>query len=74
MEIVHVYTKLRSEFGRQALFSDRPTELVVDVIPDPSLGLQFIQKTPRDRATQACRDMSEHQVGGYLRLPHEPCV
>uniref|UniRef100_A0A7N6FGR4 Dynein, axonemal, intermediate chain 2b n=2 Tax=Anabas testudineus TaxID=64144 RepID=A0A7N6FGR4_ANATE len=62
MEIVHVYTKLRGEFGRQCLFSDRPAELLVDVPPDPSLGLQFIQKTPRDQAVQACRDMSEHQV------------
>ncbi|XP_039978069.1 dynein intermediate chain 2, axonemal [Xiphias gladius] len=62
MEIVHVYTKLRGEFGRQCLFSDRPAELLVDVVPDPSLGLQFIQKTHIDQALQACRDMSEHQV------------
>ncbi|XP_022603131.1 dynein intermediate chain 2, axonemal [Seriola dumerili] len=62
MEIVHVYTKLREEFGRQAIFSDRPAELLVDVLPDPSLGLQFIEKTPRDQALQACLDMSEHQV------------
>uniref|UniRef100_A0A672ZFR1 Dynein, axonemal, intermediate chain 2b n=1 Tax=Sphaeramia orbicularis TaxID=375764 RepID=A0A672ZFR1_9TELE len=62
MEIVHVYTKLRSEFGRQYLFSDRPTELLVDIPPDPSLAMQFITKTPRDQATQACREMSEHQV------------
>ncbi|CAJ1054150.1 dynein intermediate chain 2%2C axonemal isoform X1 [Xyrichtys novacula] len=62
MEIVHVYTKLRSEFGRQCLFSDRPAELLVDVSPDPNLALQFIQKTRRDQAMQASRDMSEHQV------------
>ena len=62
MEIVHVYTKLRSEFGRECLFSDRPAELLVDVPPDPSLALQFIQRTHRDQAVQACGDMSEHQV------------
>ncbi|KAM6974951.1 LOW QUALITY PROTEIN: dynein axonemal intermediate chain 2-like [Tautogolabrus adspersus] len=62
MEIVHVYSKLRAEFGRQCLFSDRPTELLVDVPPDPSLAQHFIRKTPRDQALQACLDMSEHQV------------
>uniref|UniRef100_A0A3Q3XBQ1 Uncharacterized protein n=1 Tax=Mola mola TaxID=94237 RepID=A0A3Q3XBQ1_MOLML len=62
MEIVHVYTKLRGEFGRQVLLSDRPAELLVDVPPDPSLALQFLHRTPRDQVLQACRDMSEHQV------------
>ncbi|XP_034400408.1 dynein intermediate chain 3, ciliary [Cyclopterus lumpus] len=62
MEIVHVYTKLRLEFGRQCLFSDRPAELLVDVPTDQSLAPQFIQKTHRDQGLQACRDMSEHQV------------
>lgn len=62
MEIVHVYTKPRGEFGRQCLFLDRPAELLVDVPPEPSLALQFVQKTPRDQAAQACREMSEHQV------------
>ncbi|XP_044028014.1 dynein axonemal intermediate chain 2 isoform X1 [Siniperca chuatsi] len=72
MEIVHVYTRLRSEFGRQCLLSDRPAELLVDVPPDPSLALQFIQKTPRDQALQACRDMSEHQVNTE-RFESESC-
>ncbi|KAK9527046.1 hypothetical protein VZT92_015711 [Zoarces viviparus] len=62
MEIVHVYRKLRSKFGRQSLFSDRPAELLVDVHTDQSLGHQFIQKSQRDQDLQACRDMSEHQV------------
>ncbi|KAM7384902.1 hypothetical protein PAMA_011998 [Pampus argenteus] len=72
MEIVHVYTKLRGEFGRQCLFSDRPAELLVDVPPDPSLALQFIPKTPRDQALQTCRDMSEHQVNTE-RFESESC-
>ncbi|XP_072226733.1 dynein axonemal intermediate chain 2 [Leuresthes tenuis] len=62
MEIVHVYTKLRSEFGRQCFFSDRSEELLVDISPDPSLALQFIEKTHRDLAVQTHREMSEHQV------------
>ncbi|XP_069581767.1 dynein axonemal intermediate chain 2 [Brachyistius frenatus] len=72
MEIVHVYTKLRSEFGRQCRFSDRPAELLLDVPPDPNLALQFIQRTHRDQAVQACRDMSEHQVNTE-RFESESC-
>ncbi|CAI5644621.1 dynein intermediate chain 3, ciliary isoform X1 [Oreochromis niloticus] len=62
MEIVHVYSKLRSEFGRQCLFSDRPAELLLDLPPDPSLTLSFIQKNHRDQAVQACWETSEHQL------------
>ncbi|KAM9737637.1 dynein axonemal intermediate chain 2 [Menidia menidia] len=62
MEVVHVYTKLRNEFGRQCLFTDRPEELSVDILPDPSLALQFVQKSHRDLAVQTYREMSEHQI------------
>ncbi|XP_060948510.1 dynein axonemal intermediate chain 2-like [Limanda limanda] len=62
MEIVHVYTKLRAELGRQCLFSDRPAELLLDVLPEPSLVLEFIPKTPREQAQGVDCDMSEHQV------------
>ncbi|XP_075881781.1 dynein axonemal intermediate chain 2-like isoform X2 [Nelusetta ayraudi] len=62
MEVVHVYSKRRSEFGRQCLLSDRPAELLVDIPPDPSLARHFVQRSPRDRALQACGDMSEHEV------------
>ncbi|KAJ0005286.1 hypothetical protein NQD34_011500 [Periophthalmus magnuspinnatus] len=62
MEIVHVYTRVRSDFGRPCLFSDRGPELSLDLRPDPSLTQEFIQRTTRDQATQARTDMSEHQV------------
>ncbi|KAM9839088.1 dynein axonemal intermediate chain 2 [Aulostomus maculatus] len=62
MEVVHVYTKPRRDFGRQTLFSDRPAELLVDVPPEPSLALQFIPLTSRDQAVQVGHDTSEHQV------------
>lgn len=62
MEIVHVYTKVRAEFGRQCMFSDRPAELLLDLQPDPSVGQTFVSRNPRDVAPQVCRAMSEHQV------------
>ncbi|XP_062381957.1 dynein axonemal intermediate chain 2 [Sardina pilchardus] len=62
MEIVYVYTKKRSEFGRQCNFSDRPAELHVDILPDPSLAANFIERDPCDVPTQCTQEMSEHEV------------
>ncbi|KAJ8390760.1 hypothetical protein AAFF_G00101400 [Aldrovandia affinis] len=62
MEIVYVYTKRRSEFGRQCNFSDRPAELHVDILPDPSLAANFIERDPCDVPLQCSQEMSEHEV------------
>ncbi|XP_060796151.1 dynein axonemal intermediate chain 2 [Neoarius graeffei] len=62
MEIVHAYTKKRREFGRPCNFSDRPAELNVDILPDPSLIDDFIARDPCDVATQCTPEMSEHEV------------
>ncbi|XP_064614684.1 dynein intermediate chain 3, ciliary-like [Liolophura sinensis] len=62
MEIVYVYTKKRSEFGRQCNFSDRQAELHVDIIPDPSLAENFIVRNPVDTGIQCVQEMSEHEV------------
>lgn len=63
MEITYVYTKFRREFGRPGLFSDRAETVMVDIQPNPNLISNFVVKTPRDQASQACMDMSEHPVG-----------
>ncbi|XP_019851832.1 PREDICTED: dynein intermediate chain 3, ciliary-like, partial [Amphimedon queenslandica] len=62
MEIVYVYTKKRNEFGRQAIFSDRPPELSIDIRPDSSMRNDYIRKDPVDIAVQYTSDMSEHEV------------
>ncbi|XP_056153620.1 dynein axonemal intermediate chain 2 [Lampris incognitus] len=62
MEIVYVYNKKRSEFGRQCNFSDRPAELYSDIHPEPSLAANFIEKDPCDIAIQCSQEMSEHEV------------
>lgn len=62
MEIVYVYTKKRADFGRQCQFSDRPAELLVDIIPDPSLAANFIERNPVDTKVQSVQEMSEHEV------------
>ena len=62
MEIVYVYTKKRSEFGRQPLFSDLGAQLHIDIEPDDSLKEDFIDKNPVDMAVQYAPEMSEHEV------------
>ena len=62
MEIVHVYTKKRSEFGRQPLFADRPTQSNVSIEPDDTKRGEYIDKDPVDMAIQCGPEMSEHEV------------
>lgn len=67
MEIVYVYTKKRSEFGRQAIFSHRQAELCVHIKQEPSEKESFIFKDPVDVALQYTPEMSEHEVLHSLR-------
>jgi dynein intermediate chain 2 len=62
MEIVYVYTKKRAEFGKQCLFSDRPAELHVNIMPDESMTNNFILKNPVDIGIQVSKEFSEHEV------------
>lgn len=62
MEIVYVYTKKRSEFGRQCNFSDRPAELHFDVAPDEKLVHDYIERNPCNVGIQCVSEMSEHEV------------
>ena len=62
MEIQYVYTKKRSEFGRQANFTDKGAEICIDVVPEESLLEQYVEKNPCDLGIQCAGDMSEHEV------------
>lgn len=62
MEIVYVYTKKRSEFGRQCNFGDRQAELHVDILPDEKLAADFIERNPCHVGIQCVPEMSEHEV------------
>ncbi|KAM9342518.1 dynein axonemal intermediate chain 2 [Pholidichthys leucotaenia] len=72
MEVVHVYSRRRADFGRQCLLSDGPVQLLVDVPPDPNLGSHFVVKKQREQAVQACCQISEHQVNTQ-RFEYESC-
>uniref|UniRef100_A0A8C9SCC7 Dynein axonemal intermediate chain 2 n=1 Tax=Scleropages formosus TaxID=113540 RepID=A0A8C9SCC7_SCLFO len=62
MEIVYVYVKKRSEFGRPCYFSDRPAELHADLLPDAALAATFLARDPCDVGAQCAPDVSEHEV------------
>ncbi|NXV31712.1 DNAI2 protein, partial [Rissa tridactyla] len=62
MEIIYVYTRKRSEFGRPCSFSDRPAVVNVDIPPDPSMASNFVLRNPVDSYVQHTSDMSEHEV------------
>ncbi|KAK2503602.1 hypothetical protein MC885_021843 [Smutsia gigantea] len=62
MEIVYVYVKKRSEFGKQCNFSDRQAELNIDIPPNPELAEQFVERNPVDIGIQCSTSMSEHEV------------
>ena len=57
-----MYTKKRSEFGRQPVFSDVAAEVNCDLPPEDSLRKDFIDKNPVDMAVQYAPEMSEHEV------------
>lgn len=62
MDITYVYTKVRSQFGRQPLFSDTNAQLLVNFEPDESLEDNFIEKDPVDMAVLYAPEMTEHEV------------
>lgn len=69
MEIVYVYLKKRSEFGKQCNFSDRQAELNIDIAPNPELSAQYVERNPVDTGIQCSASMSEHEVSS---CPEEP--
>ncbi|CAF0850563.1 unnamed protein product [Adineta steineri] len=62
MDMQYVYTKKRSEFGRQVYFTDRAVEITADIQPNPELLHDYIPRNPVDTGTQNVREFSEHWV------------
>lgn len=62
MDIQYVYTKKRSDFGRQVIFTDRPVEVNADIAPNPELSREYISRNPVEISIQNVREFSEHWV------------
>lgn len=67
MDIQYVYTKKRSEFGRQVHFADRPVEVAADIQPDPKLGKEYVSRDPVEIGIQNVREFSEHWVRKFFK-------
>ncbi|EDL34441.1 dynein axonemal intermediate chain 2 isoform X1 [Mus musculus] len=72
MEIVYVYLKKRSEFGKQCNFSDRQAELNIDILPNPELAALYVERNPVDTGIQCSASMSEHEANTE-RFEMESC-
>lgn len=62
MDIYYVYTKVRSEFGRQINFTDQSVEIIADIQPNPNLSRDYIARNPVECGIQNTREFSEHWV------------
>jgi len=63
MEIVHVYSKARREFGRSVgHFADTQVELVWDQLQNEDMLTEFVERNPTSTAVQCCPEMSEHEI------------
>ena len=68
MDIQYVYTKKRSEFGRQVHFADRPAEIIADIQPNPELVRDYVARNPVEIGIQNVREFSEHWVGARREM------
>ena len=66
MDIQYVYTKKRSEFGRQVHFTDRPVEIIADIPANPDLLQEYIARNPVDVGIQNVKELSEHWVRNVM--------
>jgi len=71
MDIQYVYTKKRSEFGRQVHFTDRPVEIIADIQPNPDLIQDYIPRNPVECGVQNVREFSEHWVRVFVFFLYE---
>jgi dynein intermediate chain 2 len=67
MEIVYVYQKIRKEFGKQTLFSDKLAEISLAIPPDHAYIKNYVERNPSHTDAQCCPDLSEHEVVSFLR-------
>jgi hypothetical protein len=63
MEIVHVYQRIRKDFGRSCThFETTGVETIIDLKPDPAQTTKFIVRNPVNVGVQCAPLTSEHFV------------
>jgi len=62
IDITYAYAKIRSQFGRQCKFTDKPAELVTTIETNSELSDKYIPRNPIHRATQCSTSVSLQEV------------
>ena len=58
-QVAYLYTKPRSEFGKQCKFSDSKTEILENILPTKEYDKSFHQRNPTITEFDIIPDMSE---------------
>ena len=61
-ELQYIYTKKRSEFGRQCLFVDERPVMLENLMPNPEMMQDYIFMNPVNQGTQCSSLLAEHEV------------
>lgn len=64
MEFTYTYTKPRSEFGKQCIFSDRGPE-ITEILSDKNISKNYVLRNPVHQAIQNTNFFSEHEVNTF---------
>jgi len=62
MEIVYVYQKLRKDFGRAPKFTDLHSDILFEIMPNPEMMGEYVERNPTDVAIQCIPELSEHEA------------
>lgn len=62
MENQYVYTKKRSDFGRQCLFFSDTPKIIDNLVPNRALMEDYILRDPVHRGMQCSKVFAEHDV------------
>mgnify|MGYP000029415572 CR=1 FL=1 len=62
VQVAHVYTKLRKEFGKHCDFSVAPAQVLESVSAEPAYADNFIMRNPSVSCFDTAPQMSEHEA------------
>ena len=66
LDITYAYGKIRSQFGRQCKFIDKPAQLVTSIKSDDVLSADYIPRNPVHRSSQCSVSQSLQEVSWHV--------
>ena len=62
MEVAYIYSKPRSEFGKQCRFANGETQILESILPSDEFSQDYRQRNPTTTASSTVPMMSETEV------------